>query len=466
MATAGMKLREAGFDASPAMATEAVGLARTLATLRDHEVPGIEELEQALLGTLAAGMPERLQLIHTKLTVGERVGHVPPGITTVPLLADLLSEIKSTRLSKLWEVTGEHYLKATKANPRGGIDLRQSNDLRKSHLLHRLNLLDIPWGRLQPDGPNSLGSFRETWLLQWQPEFSLTVIERGSYGNTLAAAARAYVTERAAELRSVKALADLTLASLQADLPGVVPQLMDHLRTRAAETTNVPALLAALPALVNTSRYGDSRKTDTTALVVVIEELLPRLAAGLPAAATHIDEEQSEELVRLLSAANYSLAQLDHPELDDIWLAGLERTTATPAVDAAVEGHGLRILFDRKRITADEAARRFSLALSRANGAASVAGWISGFLHGSGQLLLHFPPLFQLIDEWVADLAWEDFEQVVPLLRRSFADFSRYDRRKLMELVIKPNGASDDQAGASQEVGSGDPVLADLLSWI
>jgi hypothetical protein len=463
MATAGQKLRAAGFDASPAMATGAVALARTLATLREHEVPGIEELEEALLGTLAAGLPERLQLIHRTLTIGERVGYVPPGITTVPLLADLLAEIKSTRLSKLWETTGEHYLKATKANPRGGIDLRQANDLRKSHLLHRLNLLAIPWGKLQPEGPEALGSFREIWLLEWQPEFSLTVIERGSYGNTLAAAARSYVAERAAELRAVGPLADLTLACLQAALPEVVPDLMQRLRARAAETTNVPALLAALPALVRTSRYGDTRKTDTTALVRVIEELLPRLAAGLPAAATHIDAEQSEGLVRLLSAASYHLAQLDHPELGAIWLTGLERTAAA-GVDAGVEGHCLRILYDRGRMDADEAARRFSRALSRANGANAVAGWIGGFLYGSGQLLLHFPPLFRLIDEWVAGLDWADFEQVVPLLRRSFADYSRYDRRRLLALVAGGGTPHEDEEdGAAQ---TDDPLVEALLSWV
>jgi hypothetical protein len=129
-----------------------------------------------------------------------------------------------------------------------------------------------------------------------------------------------------------------------------------------------------------------------------------------------------------------------------------------------VEGHCLRLLYDRERITAEEAARRFSRALSRANGAGAVAGWIGGFLYGSGQLLLHFPPLFRLIDEWVAGLAWEDFEQVVPLLRRSFADFSRYDRRKLMELVRGAGTAA--KIDQEQKAVPDDPVIEDLLQWI
>ena len=465
MAAAAQLLRQEGFDASPAMATEAVGLAATLATLREHERPGIQELEEAVLGTLAAGHRERLDLIHHRLTVGREVGFVPPGVTTVPLLEDLRAEIKTTRMSKLWETAGEQYLKATKSDPRGGIDLRQANDLRKSHLLHRLNLLDIHWGKLQPGGPDALSSFKEVWLLEWQPEFSLLVIERGSYGNTVAAAAGAYARERAARTVAVRGLAELTLECLRAGLPEIVPYLMKQLRKRAAETTDVSALLSALPALVRTSRYGDSRKTDTTALLLVIDELLPRLTAGLPAATKNLDAERGEELVRLLSAAHYHLAQLDNEALQSIWLDGLERTAAANSYPG-VEGHCIRLLHDRGRLDTPAAATRFALALSRARGAAAVAAWIGGFLHGGGQMLLHHPSLFGLVDDWVANLAWEEFEKIIPQLRRTFADFSRFDRQRLMQLARSPGTQQLEGENSAYQSPLNNDLLLDLLKWI
>ena len=465
MAAAAQLLRQEGFDASPAMATEAVGLAATLAILRDHERPGIQELEEAVLGTLAAGHRERLALIHHRLTVGREVGFVPPGVTTVPLLEDLRAEIKSTRLSKLWETAGEHYLKATKSDPRGGIDLRQTNDLRKSHLLHRLNLLEIRWGSLQPGGPDALSSFKEVWLLEWQPEFSLLVIERGSYGNTVAAAAVAYARERAGATVAVRGLAELTLECLRAGLPEIVPFLMDQLRRRAAETTDVNALLSALPALVRTSRYGDSRKTDTTALLLVIDEVLPRLTAGLPAASNNLDAEQGEAMVRLISAAHYHLAQLDNQALQELWLDGLERTAAAGSYPG-VEGHCLRLLHDRGRLHHTAAAQRFSLALSRARGAAPVAAWIEGFLYGGGQMLLHHPPLFALVDEWVDSLPWEEFEEIIPQLRRTFADFSRFDRQRLMQLVRSPEPRQLEAENSTFQSPLHTDLLLDLLKWI
>lgn len=456
MATAAKLLREEGYDASPALATEGVALANTLATLREHERPGIQELEQALLGTLAAGREERLAVIHDKLTVGTTVGFVPPGVTTVPLLENLNRELKSTRMAKLWETAGEKYLKATKTNPRGGIDLRAPNDLRKSHLLHRLNLLGINWGKMQPLGPDTLSSFKEIWLLEWQPEYSLYLIERASYGNTVPLAAGRYAREQAAEMRTVRPLAELTLSCLQADLPDVVPGLMDLLRNRAAETTDVASLLAALPALVQTSRYGDSRKTDTTALLLVIDELLPRLAAGLPATSANIDDEQATELLGHLAAANYALAQLDNEEHTDIWTGGLWRTAATGDVNDLIGGYCVRLLYDHELLDDAETARRFSRALSAANGAKGVAQWLSGFLHGSGQLLFHYPPLWNLVDNWLAGLSWTDFEVVLPLLRRTFADFSVYDRQRLLKLAEQRDGATGQ---AAAEVDS--PSLSD-----
>ena len=461
MTAAAQLLRSKDFDASPAMATEAVGLAQTLATLREHERPGIAELEEALLGTLAAGSRERLRLIHDQLTVGDTVGSVPEEVTTVPLLEDLRKEIRSTRLTKYWETTGQHYLKATKTDPRGGIDLRTANDLRKSHLLHRMNLLELSWGVIQPLGPDTISSFREIWLLEWQPEFSLGILERSSYGNTLAVAATVYARERAEAARTVHRLSELLLDGLRADLPDLVPPLLELLGARAAETTDVTALLAALPSLITTSRYGDSRGTDTTALLLIIDDLLPRLAAGLPAATAHVDEEQAESMLRLIAAAHQAVAQLANPDLEGLWLGGLERVARGAA--PLLEGYATRLLYDGNSLDEQVAAARFSRALSTANGAAAVANWVAGFLHGGGQLLLHHRPLWELLDGWVATLIWEDFERVLPLLRRTFADFGERERRGMMRLAGGESVSPTEQREEAVEVPG---LVNGLLDWL
>jgi len=52
-------------------------------------------------------------------------------------------------------------------------------------------------------------------------------------------------------------------------------------------------------------------------------------------------------------------------------------------------------------------------------------------------LLFHYPPLGALVNDWVAGLDWPDFEEILPLLRRTFADFSVFDRQRLLRLARK-----------------------------
>lgn len=473
MVAAANLLRAAGFAASPALAADAVGLAKGLAGLRNQAFAGMEELDDAVLSTLAAGFSERLELIRKELTIGLKVGKVPPGSFTVPLLADLQQELKSTRLAKLWEAAGEHYLKATKTKPRGGIDLRQANDLRKSHLLHRLGLLDVPWGKMQPINANAISSFQEIWLLEWQPEFSLLITERSSYGNTLARAAGKYALQKARDSQRVDVLADLILDCLRANLPAIVPAIVRRLRDLASKAADTATLLATLPVLVNTTRYGDSRKTDTTALLLLVEELIPRIAASLPTAASNIDHEQAQLMMEQVARADYAIGQLAGAELSDIWRRGLLQLLAQKSAAPAVSGIALRLLYDQQVVDEAAARQHFYYALSAANGPLNVAEWIGGFLYGSAQLLLHFPPLWDMVSEWVKDLSWEDFELALPLLRRTLADFKPQEKRALFERVEQAESRVEQPPTTSEQtdkvadlIQEGDELLAALRDWI
>ena len=78
-----------------------------------------------------------------------------------------------------------------------------------------------------------------------------------------------------------------------------------------------------------------------------------------------------------------------------------------------------------------EALRRLSLALSPATEPIHAAGWLEGFLRGSGELLIHDDRLFALIDRWLGELRPESFDALLPILRRTFASFSAAERRLL-----------------------------------
>ncbi len=470
MVTVTHLLRSEGFDASPAHAQEGLRLAQALSALRRFSLPGTDELEQAALATIAQGHRERLALIRRQAVIGTNVGKIPATVAGIPLIEDLNRQLRTTRLQKYWENTEEQYLKATKKRARGGLDLRNENDRAKSFLLHRLRLLDIPWGKPEESGPNDLGSFWEIWFLHWQPLFSLLLVERAVYGNSVADATRHYTMARMEEVQELEKLAQRILESLQANLVGLASDLTALLQDRAALSQDTMALLSTFPELLRIIQYGDTRQTDVTGLLLLFEELLPRVAVGLPATASDIQLDVAQSLRDLLLRINGGLQALEISQHTAIWVQLLSDLSESQAVHPLIQGTATRLLFDRDALPLPSTRTRLAYALSAGNDTPFRAHWIEGFLSGSGLILLYHTPLWQLVSGWVNQLDATQFIEVLPMLRRSFADFAPAHRQKMLDLVRK--GGSEAPAAVPDESVTRTPIYSEeslvgrLRKWI
>jgi hypothetical protein len=413
-------LREQDFDVSSAHVIEAVRLAEALAALRDRPLPGLAELNEAVQAVFCGGSVLPMRLVHEQLIVGETLGAVPAETPLAPLQQDLAREQKRLRLpaSASWRDYD--------------LDLRKPTDLERSHLLHRLNLLAIPWGKLQRSNGGK-GTFHELWRVQWQPELAVTLIEAGIWGNTIADAATARACADAETAADLPALTRLVDQVLLADLPAAIDAVMARLHDRAALASDVGVLMEALPPLANVQRYGNVRRTDTAAVAHVIDGLVSRIGVGLPAACAALDDDAAQAMFERVLAVNSALALLQHADYTATWQAALQRVCDLRGVHGLVGGRACRILLDTGALSADEGARRLSLALSAASGPPEAAAWIEGLLRDSGALLVHDTLLWQIIDGWLHDLPAALFLPTLPLLRRTFATFQPAERRMLGE---------------------------------
>lgn len=434
MVSAAQLLRSEGLDSSPAHAQEAVRLATTLAELQGQSIPKLDDLDAAALSILCGGSRERMQLIEKQLILGKKVGFVPENASQVPLQKDLTQLLKTSRLNKYWGITGEQWLKATKTNPKGGIDLRENTDLLKSHLLFQLQILGIHWGQAKETSSNDLGAFKELWLLKWQPEFSLGIIEAAMWGNKIAEAAANKLQQEQSEA-SILDLAKAILLGLKAGLVQSVPQLVQRLKDRAAITRDVRELLSGLPTIIQIIQYGDARKTDVTSLALLLEELTPRLAAGLAGATTAIDEESARIILKDIMASHRGFCQLDLPLLEDHWWPAIKKLADFPGIAPLIQGLAVRLLFDQEKINLSSASQRLDYALSRGNEPLEIANWMAGFLHGSGLILLHHPRLWEITDQWISNMDMDDLQEILPLLRRTFSNFSPSERQRMLQMV-------------------------------
>jgi hypothetical protein len=442
MSRAAAVFRDHDRDIAPAHAIEATRLAETLAALRGRTEPGLAEVTEAIQTIYCYGDASPLRLVEEKLSVGERLGAVPEEAPEPPLAADLRREQKRLRLPA---EASERLL---------DLDLRKDNDLARSHLLHRLSILGVAWGRLQEAARSGLGTFHEHWRLRWEPELAVNLIEAGHYGNSVVNAAETALYERAASCESLPELAAMLEAALKAGLPRAVPFLAARLDAAAAVSGDIGDLMQAYARLAPVAKYGDVRRTDSGALRLTLRHYLERICIGLSLAASGIQDEAATQLLDSLIAVDRAVQILDEHEVLTDWQSALANLADHSAAHPLLLGRATRLLLDRRCVSMEEAARRLGLALSPGV-AARQAAWLEGFLAESGLLLIHQPELLGLLDTWVCGLRGEVFDDILPLLRRAFAKFAKPERKQIGQKL-----AAEQDAGAASPTGR-----ADRIDW-
>ena len=445
-------LRKEDLDASSASVIEAVRLAEALAALRDAAMPGLDELTEATRTVLCFGDETPLKLIRQKLIVCDRLGKVPTETPLVPLQQDLQQLQKRLRLKPEAE---EKVLT---------LDLRKERDLERSHLLNRLSLLNIRWGN--PQRTSGKGTFKEAWKLRWRPELSIAIIEAGRWGNTVSSAASAFAVQTAKDAPNLPALTQLLSRLLLSHLPEAVAYLLQQLQSAAAVTSDVTHLMAALPPLANILRYRDVRQTDSSMVAEVVDGLIARICIGLPGACASLDDKAAAKMLEAIEETYSAIRLVQNEQYEKSWSAVLMLLCDRQNLHGLIAGRCGRLLLDEGSLLSEEVARRLGLALSVASEPAQAAAWVEGFLQGSGLLLLHNDTIWQVLDSWITSLSEEAFIALLPLLHRTFSNFSPAERRQMGERVRRGASSTQPMNKGTFDVASANaslPLVAQLL---
>ncbi|HRI61535.1 MAG TPA: DUF5682 family protein, partial [Saprospiraceae bacterium] len=414
-------LREKDFAVSSAHVIEAVRLAESLAVLRNTELPGIEELREAAVTVLCNGAEKPLELIDQQLVIGDVLGVVPASLPVPPLKEDFEKQVKSCRLEKS---TQEKTLE---------LDLREEAHLRKSRLLHRLDLLGIAWGREQAVGSGKQGRFHEHWQLKWLPDFEIRLIEAGTWGNTVEDATARRAWRRVRDSENLPELTQLLGVALKADLPAIMPDLLQKLQNISALAKDALLLADAVLPLAEVLRYGSARQLNLEAVEQLLGQIVPRVCVQLPAACTGVDEDVAADILKKILAVNRALGILQVAEYEAQWSRTLTLVGQMNNAAPLLTGLTTRLLFDKNIRTTAQTGDAMRFYLSHAQAPAQAAQWLEGFLYGSGLLLLHHAELWLTLDGWVRELPEETFVELLPLLRRTFSQFSAPERQKMLD---------------------------------
>ena len=428
-------LRQKNMDISVAHVIETVRLAQVTAALRDLPYPSLNEYNEAVTTVMGFGDDILLQIIKEELIISNRLGSVPDDVPKVPLLVDVEKIQKRLRVPFTAEIK-ELIL-----------DLRKPNDLERSIFFHRLQLLGIDWtilGRI--DGK---GTFKEKWTLYHKPEQIIQIIERAIWGNTLMEATQKYLLKQMAEIQHIPELTALLSTVLPADLPALVEAMTVQLDRLSAASTDILEMMEAVPDLVNIVRYGNVRDLDFSKVGDMLEAMIARILAGGVLVCINIDEEAAGDLLNKLVATDYALSILNREELNLMWRNFIGQVRSSANVHPLLSGYATRLLNDKGEISAEEMETTLSFYSSVGNAPADMAYWFEGFLRSSGSILLLDDRLWNLVNNWVCSQDKDTFMELLPVLRRTFSEFTSAERRKLGEKARRT-----DSTGTSSAVGA------------
>jgi hypothetical protein len=421
-------LRAEGQQASTASVIEAARLSIALASLRGHVMPGLAEMRDATLAALCHGDAAPFRIIETRLVIGDRVGRIDDGVPQMPLAADLARLQRKARLEPAALETEI------------AVDLRSDAGLLKSTLLHRLNLIAVPWGRLT-DAEAGRGTFREIWRLAWAPEFSVRLAEALVYGPTVELAAAGAAVAQAEKSTVIAELTRLVRECLLADLPDAAQSCIARLQAAAVNAADLAGLAAAVPALVSVLRYGTARKIPEQALGALTRTLAVEVIAGAVQASRNLDADAAARWRAAIADFDAALELFGDAALLEGWSRTLAMLASDPAATPVVAGLAARRLYERSAATAEATAATLSRALSPANPPKTAAEFLDGFFSQSAEVILQDHALFAVLDDWLASPSEEDFIEVLPLVRRAFSSFGAAERRRLLAQVGRDTAA-------------------------
>lgn len=436
--------------------------AHALCALRGHHAPLRSDWLDALAGTLVsdaleAPLPWSYRgpiragtdpiLVHIMdVLAGDQPGQLAPGTPQPPLVASFRHELTAAGLAP-----GPH--------PRSvELDLLTPEGRRRSQLLHRAALLDLP-GIVRNSGPAwaLAGEARERWTLSQPLAQQAALIEAGAWGATLLDAARARLEEhlRAAG-GQIEALAATLDRAAFAGLAGLGQAVLSELQQAVAAEARFEPLGVALGRLFLLLRHGHMLGiADAPVLRLVIDTGVDRalwlLEPPAPVAPGAVDDHVAAMLA--LRRIAQDAASPQHHAQDGAaqdgaltvdltrMLAVFERKVASRASAPLSRGAALGAIIALGG-SRPEAGRTLALALLDDLAPALLGDAVSGLLALARETLQDDPSFIAGLDARIQRLSDEEFVLALPALRAAFGWLPSRERGKLAGALLALHGAS------------------------
>jgi hypothetical protein len=440
-------LREHGTYRSTASVIEGVRLAEALAAMHEGSQPTWEDLRDAATVCLGFGEFASIADALARTDVGTAIGILPEGVSQTPVQDDLNRELKRLKLEKYRTAVAAVLELDLRENRRVKSEEAAFLDLRRSELLHRLELLGITFAKKQSVHQDS-ASWAENWVLRWTPESEIQTVESTLKGETVELAAAFVLKERLDGCPDIAEASRIIRTACSCALPELMEEAKSTLQALAVEAGSFEQVADSAFELSVLIRYGSVRRIDTDSLVPLLKQLFLRGTLLLVDAAV-CNDDAAHGMVKAIQS-QHTVAQEHFETVDDaLWHSRLQELASRDDRNARLSGFAFAILLERGELPEEEVAREVSRRLSPGIPADLGVGWFEGMSMRNRYALLSRTSLWKQLDAYIASLEREAFQRSLVFLRRAFGSFEPREKAAVAEMMGELWGVGAANAGTA-----------------
>lgn len=422
-------LRKKNQNISSAHSVEALRLAEALRRLRRKNKIGIHELEEALTTVVFQGHPQWLEKYEKDIHTGPLKGRILNDSYTTPLQKDFRNKIKKARITKVLE----EQKKIQKT-----LDLRKEIHRSHSHFFFQVSLLNIPLATAQENKLSALGTFKEIWDIEWDSVSEWTLVQAGTYGTTVASAARNKLQQRIENADDMESLVGFIKNSFLCGFDDLFELLQQRMIRVYHQTESVIPLLETLETLIFVDQYGHVRWERPPEVRPLIERIGIRSAQVLPDAIIGIDEETDELLQLRLKQLYYAVSKPGFNHIRQVFSNAWNRILTQNNLTDFYHGFALRRLMDqggnKNSFIENQFIRHFSDPKPE-----NILEWLNGLISGNILWIVYDKQFLSRLNTWVGNMDDALFQRNLPVLRKIFTESGPQDREKLFHIIRNPD---------------------------
>ena len=392
------------------------------------------------LGSIAEALAE--------VEVGTSIGKLPAGARQTSIQLDFAKQLEQLKLEGYRKVVAEDIKLDLRENRRVKDERLAFLDLQRSFFLHRLSLLGIAFGR-PPKFSNSAPWF-ENWVLQWEPEREIELVEAVLLGDTVELATGFKFRQLLDESRTIGDAADLLWRSCLCGMPKVLEQARERLQAIAAESSDFAALADACRNLGQTLKYGDVRKMELAPIGPLLVDLYNQSVIRLPDSCM-VDVAGAKAVAQGMSEI-HAVCDDFHDKVDEAaWLGALTEVAFRDDLNAYLSGFASALLLERNAIEEEALENEVAKRLSPGMEADLGAGWFEGLATRNRYGLLSRLGVWEALAVYVRDMSDEEFPRALVFLRRAIGTFTPSEKRHIAENLGEIWGKNVEQVSEALE---------------